>query len=167
MPVRFRYHLSDVIAVPSRDVRPIRDRQEAREVARAMLEQRATADRFAADSQRREDALVEALVAKDMLLVRVEQRPRTLQAPQTVELSTLAEPMDGVVEPPRPTAWIGLEIVDQRGRPLPWFRVEVSGPSGKTHSPALDPTATTSVDVLDEDGSCRVLLSPTPMEGGA
>lgn len=128
----------------------VRDEGLARMVAERMLP--ADAD----DAER--DELVSALVGGELLLIRVGRSRRTLDAPRVQSLVDLVETLDGVPEPPRPDAWIAVEVVDQRGRPLPQFRVELRDPSGATHSLALDDQAAARVDELAQDGSCTFTL---------
>lgn len=114
-----------------------------------------------------EDDLVRALLAGDLVMVEVEAPPRRLDTPRVQPLLELAGPMDGVPEPVRPAraaSWVGVRVVDPRGRPVPWFSVRVDDPAGKRHDARLEGDARARFDALTDDGSCVVTLSPVPDE---
>lgn len=106
-----------------------------------------------------ERELVNGLTSGRLSLVRLDREPGMLDEPRVHDLLELG-PMDGVPEPPRPRpdAWVGVEVVDPRGRPLPGYRVQVLDPSGSTHALELDAQATGRLDGLSEDGGCTFTL---------
>lgn len=161
--IRFTDGPSELLAVTDRDVLTIRTEHEAREVARALVASPdfewpggADAD---ADADALEREVVDALLGGQLVLVRTERQPRPMDAPQVTDLVEHAERPEQVVEPPRPDAWVGVEIVDQRGRPLPWFHVQVSDPTRQDHDVTLSQAARGRADGLDEDGDCEVTLT--------
>lgn len=107
-----------------------------------------------------EDELVAGLRSGALLLMQVDGPPRQLDEPRVRELSSLADPLDGMPEPVRPRSWVGVEVVDPRGRPLPFFSLRIEDPAGMCHDASLDDGARARVDDLDDDGSCTITLSP-------
>lgn len=152
--LRIRGRHGDFLLVPARGVRRVSDRRVARTLARRLLE---SAEREGLS----EEQLVEGLLSGALLAVEVEAPPRRLDEPQVQELSSLAGPLDGMPEPARLRSWVGLQVVDQRGRPLPWFSVRVDDPAGVRHDVGLDAGARARVDDLEDDGGCTITLSPT------
>lgn len=154
--------------VPARALRRIADPVLARELARAMLAAPGGGGGDGRERESSEDELCRRILAGDLLVVETEDAPRLMDEPRAHELSSLAEPIheDGVPEPvPMPTtSWIGVEVVDQRGRPLPMFSVHVDGPTGAHHEARLDERGRARLDRLEDDGACTVTLRPVEDE---
>lgn len=153
----------DHLLVPARAVRHVADPEVARALARRMLESPELRPGGAAGPT--EDELVRALLAGDLVVVELEGPPRLLDAPRVQPLLDLAGPMDGEPEPVRTKSWVGVRVVDPRGRPVPGFSVRVDDPAGKRHDARLDGDGRARWDALTEDGSCVVTLTPVPDEG--
>lgn len=147
-----------MLIVRPRDVIDELDEATARRIVAQMRQARSQGSDPDADPDLDEEAMVQALVSGRLTLVRLDDSARVLDAPVVRELSSMAPGFDGVPEPPRPDAWVGVQVVDQRGRPLPMFGVELTDPSGRSHSRSLDADATARVDALPEDGPCVVTL---------
>jgi hypothetical protein len=159
--VRIRGRHGDVLLVPARQVRSVADPGVARALARQLGEPRSPHD------EPSEDELVRALLAGDLVVVELEDSQRRLDAPRVRPLLELAGPMDGMPEPVRPdraASWVGVRVVDPRGRPVPWFAVRVDDPAGARHDAPLGEDARAHFPALTDDGSCVVTLSPTPDE---
>jgi len=116
------------------------------------------------------EALARHLVAGAFMRVLVETLPRTVDEPQTVDLASLADPSPfeggSVVEPLRPDAWISLTVVDQHGRPLPFFTAELEEATGDRRALAIACDGTARADDLKDDGSCTITLVPLIREDG-
>ena len=104
-------------------------------------------------------ALIDGLTSGRLSLVRLDERPQLLDDARVHDLMSLG-PMDGVPEPPRPRpdAWVGVEVVDSRGRPLPGYRVQVLDPTGASHDLELDSQGSGRLEGLAEDGGCTFTL---------
>jgi hypothetical protein len=173
--VRLRGRHADHLLVPSHHIRHVSDPSAARVLARRMLESPDLAGLLLVGSSRlgggshelpSEDELVRALLEGDLVVVEVERPLRLMDPPRARPLLELAgsEPM-GMPEPVRTPSWVGVRVVDPRGRPLPGFAVRVDDPAGKRHDARLDGEARARVDGLVEDGACVVTLSSVPVEG--
>jgi hypothetical protein len=164
--VRLRGRHTDHLLVPARKVRQVADPGVARALARRMLESPDLPRlRPGGAVEPSEDELVRALLAGELVVVEVEGPPRLLDAPRVRALLDLAGPMDGVPEPVRTRSWVGVRVVDPRGRPVPGFTVRVDDPAGKRHHATLDGDGRARMDALTYDGSCVVTLTPLPDEG--
>ena len=162
--IRFRLGASGYLLAPASDVRRLDTREDATRVAAAILEVPGQAAALGIPpSDRTVEGVAEALLAGRFNAVRVDAPPRLLDSPSVIELATLADaPIDQVVEPPRPTAWVGVHVVDQRGRRVPFFVAEIEDAAGQTHTAELDKIARAEADKLPSDGSCTVTLTPKP-----
>jgi hypothetical protein len=79
-------------------------------------------------------------------------------------------PFVDAVEPPRPVdapaaSWIGIQVVDQYGRPLPWMMARVSFADGAERQPLLDADAAARVDAFAA-GACSVELQAGARQAG-
>jgi len=184
-PTRFRNGRTNTQLHPSSEVTRFETLEAATQFLEAGVEQNGIA--YVADlltslddpnaTNDDADAMVEALahhlVAGAFMRVLVETLPRTLDEPQAVDLASLADPsaFDGgnLVEPDRPgvdpDTWIGLEVIDQRGNPLPFFTVQLEDPTGKRHTASLATGAKTRFDDLGDEGTCTITLVPRDPEG--
>ena len=161
--VRFRRGEGEFVAVGRYDIATVWDAKDAVEWAKAVAESPEfvrLADRgFSRDKI---EVLAARLLRGDVLIVRMRQPARLLDgAPEITNLSDLV----GDTEDTRPRdteSWIAIHVVDQRGRPLPFFRARVQDPSGTMHSTPLDPGARGRVSKIPSDGSCSVVLEVDP-----
>jgi hypothetical protein len=160
----------DHLLVPARGVRQISDPGVARALARRMLESGSPGvlgQLGRGNDGSGEEELVRALLAGELVVVEVERPARMLDAPRMESLTSLAGPLDGVPEPVRPSSvgsWVGVRVVDTRGRPLPRFSVRVDDPGGASHDARLDAGGRARVDGLADDGGCTITLTPLPDE---
>jgi len=89
-----------------------------------------------------------------------------LQAEQAVKATG---PFVDAVEPPRPVAegaatWIGVRVVDQYGRPLPWMQARLELADGSERRAVLDGDAVTRVDSA-VGGRCVLELQAASSQG--
>lgn len=124
-------------------------------------------------SHQSEDELVETLarhIARGRLVPIVTQEPSfPLDAPVSVPLADLAgpppeprrlEPEGGTMtEPPR-LHRIRVRVVDQRGRPVPGFTLELDLPQGRVERATLQDAASVELDDIHGEGSCVARVLP-------
>jgi len=80
-----------------------------------------------------------------------------------------AGPFVDAVEPPRPAAteaasWVGIRVVDQYGRPLPWMQARMRLPDAAERQPVLDPKGRTRIDAVT-GGACSLELQASAPPG--
>jgi hypothetical protein len=162
--VRFRRREGDYFAVSRSEIATVWDSKDAQEWAEAIAD---SADfRRLADPRlprQQLDAVAAQLMRGDVLIVRVAAAARLMDDPS--EITNLADLIsDASTDPAQgeTESWIAFHVVDQRGRPLPFFRGRLQDPTGAEHAASLDTRATARVSKLDDDGLCSLTLEVDP-----
>jgi flagellar motor protein MotB len=146
-PRRFRVGLDELHLVRRRDVIHVRDRDRADRIAEQIIGEN---DDSGADTQRR--ALANALAAGELLLVRVDEAPRSLDRPTVRPL----------VGPPgsRPSevvsTWVQLEVVHETGGTFEGARFVIELPNGDLVDGVLDEASTWRLEPIQGGGPCKV-----------
>lgn len=97
------------------------------------------------------DAVREALREGRLVAVRVPRRPVATSAPvRRDESAPATERMSDA-----PEAWVAIELVDNRGRPVAYERYRIKLPDGTTREGTLDRDGLARIDGIDA-GLCEV-----------
>lgn len=157
MPGRkiFRSSLGRYVLVRGADIRPAPTREGAEYIAGLISE---GGDSSLGD----QEAITRGLLDGSLKVVRIAERPGPLEAPKAQDLRDLLPPeAEGgtTLEPSRRHS-IALKVVDQNGRPLAGFFVEVKLPDGRVERRALGTRGTVELEDIEADGTCIARVEP-------
>lgn len=99
--------------------------------------------------------LVEQLVTGALVLVKVDEQPRVLNAPIIRPLIPRDEPEPRVIEAP---TWISIEVVAEDGARIPGLGLRIEAPDGTTRVQRLDDDSKWRADDIPTRGTCLVQL---------
>lgn len=106
------------------------------------------------------DRIAAGLESGELRLVRVEERPRLMDAPEIRDLRELApsEPL-AAPEEEQNNAWVAVEVLDETGRLYPNLQVEFQVEDGGRRTVSLDGRAQCRIDVPNAHGECLLLVT--------